>query len=280
MKSKPHALERGGDVGASAQVLEQPQHNYPLPAQVPTQPLCPIMAAHFADGRKALRSRMQRKLEDDRGEANTRSRGWNASICMFLSTSTGAAIDCPEKVSIPKTAQAVAAHCFPVNVTLRTPQKQLLRPLVDNTTIQVVRSVVLSAEGKKSAHTCGIGRANVQQIESELVDENTRIIRAGTKAGVLHGEYSWKIGDIAEVKVGPFHLPQSKSHFSADAVDLQYFIRVTVVHPETKKVLFQHDEDIEMFTHENTDSGFELLEEPASGLLLGTSLHAGTRAFR
>lgn len=63
-------------------------------------------------------------------------------------------------------------------------------------------------------------------------------------------------------------------------VGLQYFIRVTVVDPETKKVLFRHDEDIEMFTHENTDTGFELWDEPASGLLLGTSLHAGTRAFR
>ena len=66
----------------------------------------------------------------------------------------------------------------------------------------------------------------------------------------------------------------------ANMVGLQYFIRVTVVDPETKKVLFRHDEDIEMFTHENTDTGFELWDEPASGLLLGTSLHAGTRAFR
>lgn len=82
----------------------------------------------------------------------------------------------------------------------------MLQSLVDSTTIQVVRSVVLSAEGKKSAHTCGIGCGMVQQIESELVDENTRIIRAGTKAGVLHGEYSWKIGEIAEVKVGCFRL--------------------------------------------------------------------------
>jgi hypothetical protein len=97
----------------------------------------------------------------------------------------------------------------------------MLQPLVDNTTTQVVRSVVLSAEGKKSAHTCGIGRANVQQIESELVDENTRIIRACTSAGVHHGEYSWKIGDIAEVKVGPPSLPsvlctERVSHFLAD----------------------------------------------------------------
>ena len=53
-----------------------------------------------------------------------------------------------------------------------------------------------------------------------------------------------------------------------------------VVHPETKKVLVQCDEDIEMFTHENADTGFELWDEPAEGLLLGTSPHAGTRAFR
>ena len=152
----------------------------------------------------------------------------------------------------------------------------MLQLLVDNTTIQVVRSVVLSAEGKKSAHTCGIGRGKVQQIESELVDENTRIF----KAGVPHGEYSWKIGDIAEVKVGSFHWCHIESLIAADTVDLQYFIRVTVVHPETKNVLFQHDEDIEMFTHENTDNAFELWDDPASGLLLGTSLHAGTRAFR
>jgi len=66
----------------------------------------------------------------------------------------------------------------------------------------------------------------------------------------------------------------------ANMDDVQYFIRVTVVDPGTKKVLFRHDEDIEMFTHENTDTGFELWDDPASGLLLGTSLHAGTRAFR
>ncbi len=159
------------------------------------------MATHFVDGRKAIRSRMQRELEDDRGAANIRGGGRDAGACVFLSPSTNAAVDFREKVSISRTAQAVAAHCFPVNVTLRTPRKQMLQSLVDNTTIQVVRSVVLSAEGKKSAHTCGIGCGRVQQIESELVDENTRIIRAGTKAGVLHGEYSWKIGDIAEVKV-------------------------------------------------------------------------------
>ena len=113
-----------------------------------------------------------------------------------------AAVDLQEQVSIPRTAQVVAARCFPVNVTISTPRKHMLQSLVDYTTIQVVRSVVLSAEGRKSAHTCRIGRGKVQQIESELVDENTRIIRAGIKAGVRHGEYSWKIGDMAEVKVG------------------------------------------------------------------------------
>ena len=162
------------------------------------------MAAHFVDGRQTIRSRMQRELEDDRGAANFRGRDRDACACMCLFSSTSATIDFLKQVSISRTAQAVAAHCFPVNVTLRTPRKQMLQSLVDNTTIQVVRSVVLSAEGKKSAHTCGIGRGEVQQIESELVDENTRIIRAGTKAGVLHGEYSWKIGEMAEVKVGCF----------------------------------------------------------------------------
>jgi len=236
------------------------------------------MAAHLLDGRKTIWSRMQRELEDDRGAANIRGRARDACACVFLFPSTSAAIDVLEQVSISRTAQAVAAQCFPVNVTIRTPRKQMLQSLVDNTTIQFVRSVVLSAQGKKSAHTCGIGRGQVQQIESELVDENTRIIRAGTKAGVLHGEYSWKIGEIAEVKVGCFLI--SASLVVANMTDLQYFIRVTVVNPETKKVLFRHDEDIEMFTHENTDTGFELWDDPASGLLLGTSLHAGTRAFR
>ena len=94
----------------------------------------------------------------------------------------------------------------------------MLQSLVDNTAIQVVRSVVLSSEGKKSAHTCGIGRAKVQQIEAELVDEDTRIVRAATKAGVLHGESSWKIGDIAEVKVGP--PPLTTGHWGATAQSL------------------------------------------------------------
>jgi hypothetical protein len=62
-------------------------------------------------------------------------------------------------------------------------------------------------------------------------------------------------------------------------VGVQYFIRVRVVDPEQKKVLFQHDEDIEMFTHQHSNTGFEIWDEPASGLLLATSLHAGTRSF-
>ena len=187
---------------AFAKSFEQLQYNYPSPPQVPPQPTRPLMATHFIDGCKAVRSRMQWKLEDDRGAAKIRGRGRNARFCTCLHLSTGVAIDSLQQVSIPRTAQAVAAHCFPVNVTLRTPCKRMLRAFVENTSIQVVRSVVLSAEGKKSEHTCGIGRGKVQQIESELVDGNTRIIRAFTRAGVFHGEYSWKIGDIAEVKVG------------------------------------------------------------------------------
>lgn len=117
MKSKRHSFASGGgergDVGTSAQVLEQPQHNDPLPAQVPTQPIRPIMAPHFADGRKAVRSRMQRKLEDDGGAANTRGRGWDAGICMFLSTSTSAAIDCPRKGVYPQDSPGSSSAVLP-----------------------------------------------------------------------------------------------------------------------------------------------------------------------
>jgi hypothetical protein len=125
MKSKRHSFE-GRRLLKS---LNSFSTTYPLPPQVPPQPVRPLMAAHFVDGRKAIRSRMQRKLEDDRGAANIRGRGRNAGVCMFLSTSFSAAIDFFEQVSIPRTAQAVAAHCFPVNVTLRTPRKQMLQSL-------------------------------------------------------------------------------------------------------------------------------------------------------
>ena len=73
------------DAVPSANLLAKFQYSYPLLPEVPAQPVRPLMAAHFVDGRKAVWSRMQRKLEDHRGPAHIRDRGWNARFCVCLS---------------------------------------------------------------------------------------------------------------------------------------------------------------------------------------------------
>jgi hypothetical protein len=106
-------------------------------------------------------------------------------------------------LSIPKTAQAVANFCFIANVTLRVPGATAaqLNDYVDRTTVQLIKVVTMSANGSKSAHYVGLAKSRVQQIEKELVDPDTRIIRGGFKGGAHEGEASWNVGQLINVEV-------------------------------------------------------------------------------
>lgn len=84
---------------------------------------------------------------------------------------------------------------------MNAPSAVLLDGLVENATIQVVRVVRLTVNEHTHERVLGIGRAVVQQVESELAGDNSRIIRAGTLAGVKHGESSWAVGNLISVKV-------------------------------------------------------------------------------
>jgi hypothetical protein len=119
-------------------------------------------------------------------------------------TGTHSTPSLPElSISIPRTAQAVASTCFPLNVTIRVPgaSQELLDMYVDKTTIQLIKVVTLSAAASKSAHGASLVRGRIQQIEKELVNTDTRIIRAGVCGGVREGEAGWNVGNIIDVQV-------------------------------------------------------------------------------
>ncbi|KAG8809575.1 hypothetical protein FRC17_003378 [Serendipita sp. 399] len=187
-------------------------------------------------------------------------------------------------VSIPRTAQAVAHSCFPVNVTVRIPkhflpssssgdenenetaEEEAIQKIVsdpERLSIWMIKRTTLIAGGggaQKSSHVLSIGSAQQQQIERELVSrpQEERIVRAWFKAGTKHGEASWSVKDI---------------------VDVQYFIRVTLSLGDKQAPIFKHDEEIQMFSHsrEQFENPFEAHDAPATALLLASSLSA--RAF-
>ncbi|KAG8804659.1 hypothetical protein FRC18_007032, partial [Serendipita sp. 400] len=127
------------------------------------------------------------------------------------SASKGRTIAPPElSVSIPRTAQAVAYSCFPVNVTVRLPgfSQEEMDAIVSNPerlSITMIKRTTLVANnggGQKSSHVVGIGSAQQQQIEKELVKRpgEERIVRVWFKAGTKYGEASWRINNLIEVQ--------------------------------------------------------------------------------
>jgi hypothetical protein len=76
-----------------------------------------------------------------------------------------------------------------------------LNDYVNRTTVQLIKVVTMSANGSKSAHYVGLAKSRVQQIEKELVDPDTRIIRGGFKGGVHEGEASWNVGQLINSEV-------------------------------------------------------------------------------
>jgi len=106
-------------------------------------------------------------------------------------------------VSIPRTAQAVAGTCFPLNVTIRVPgaSPAVLSHYLDKLTIQMIKRVTIIASGNKSSHLTSFGKIYPQQIERELVSSDTRIWRGGLRGGCIHGEASWSAGQLFSVEV-------------------------------------------------------------------------------
>ncbi|KAG8749155.1 hypothetical protein FRC14_001638 [Serendipita sp. 396] len=197
-------------------------------------------------------------------ESNDKWRTSSAHLLYTPSSFKRGAIAPPElSVSIPRTAQAVAYSCFPVNVTVRLPgfSQEEMDAIVSNPerlSITMIKRTTLVANnggGQKSSHVVGIGSAQQQQIEKELVKRpgEERIVRVWFKAGTKYGEASWRINNLIEV---------------------QYFIRVALSLQNGQAPIFRHEEEIQMFSHsrEQFENPFEAHDAPAPALLLASSL--------
>jgi len=106
-------------------------------------------------------------------------------------------------VVIPRTAQAVAGTCFPLNVTIRIPNASpaVLSHYLDRLNVQIIKKSTVVAHGNKSSLVTSFGRLYPQQIEKELVESDTRIWRGGVRGGTTHGEASWSAGQLFNVEV-------------------------------------------------------------------------------
>lgn len=167
-------------------------------------------------------------------------------------------------ISIPSTAKAIAATCFPVNVTIHVPgaSESLLDFYVQNTEVQLVKVISLTTNGKASVHNKIVGNCRIKQIEKELVGEGTRIIRASAAAGTLEGEATWSVGGIISIEVTIHPSSPLASNWLAD---LKYFVRVAFNLQRDLPPLILHDEPTEMFSHskEQFDNPLEIQDDPA-----------------
>lgn len=133
---------------------------------------------------------------------------WKTRQAVLLNADPSLAADRqPElSIAIPHTAQAVAGKCFPINVTIRVPDasSEVLSHYLDKLTIQIVKRVTMVANGSKSTQITSFGKLFPQQIERELVNNDTRIWRGGIRGGILRGEASWSLSQIVNVEVSTY----------------------------------------------------------------------------